>query len=50
MVWMWMRLEGAFSKKQLDSMCKAFIDVENDFREKYRQSIEKKDTVVRASG
>ena len=35
-------VEGGFSKKQLNSMCKAFIDVENDFREKYRQSIEKR--------
>lgn len=31
-----------FSKKDLDMMYRAYIDVENDFRTKYRESIEKR--------
>jgi hypothetical protein len=35
-------VELGFSKKDLDLMCKAYVDVENDFRAKYRDAIEKK--------
>jgi hypothetical protein len=31
-----------FSKNDWNSMSKAYIDVENNFREKYREAIEKR--------
>lgn len=33
---------AVFSKKDLDSMCKAYVGVENDFRARYRASIEQR--------
>ena len=35
-------VEIEFPEKDLQSMCRAFVDVENDFRFKYRSAIEKK--------
>ena len=35
-------VEIEFSEKDLKSMCRAFVDTENDFRYKYRTAIEKR--------
>ena len=35
-------VEIEFPEKDLQSMCRSFVDVENDFRFKYRSAIEKK--------
>lgn len=35
-------IDSTVRKKQMESLCKSYIQIENNFREKYRDTIEKK--------